>query len=261
MQLKFIKTENVKRLALGLQAIEERGAGEACIMVVEGEPGLGKTEATTWLATENDCLFVRAKREWTPSWMLKELLEQLNVMPAHSFQSRFEQLLEALSNRAQLAQSSRDLFAVVIDEVDYISRCDKMLSTLRDLSDFLEIPFILVGMGRLRTNLKRFPQVTSRVGQYVDFHPLGREDVGKMVTGLCDVPVKDDLIDLIHELSRGYVREIKEAIAHVERFARRQGMTKQQSSDQPLREIGRGDMIGQVLMNDRATSKPILVRG
>ncbi len=121
MKTTFVKTENVKRLMLALSALEERGAGEACLMVVDGLPGLGKTEATTWMAAQNDCVFVRAKREWTPNWMLKELLEPFKVVVGRSFESKYAQALEALSERARLAQENGEMFAVIIDEVDYIT--------------------------------------------------------------------------------------------------------------------------------------------
>ena len=251
MKASFVKTENVQRLMAALTALEERGAGEACLMVVDGLPGLGKTAATAWMAARNDCVFARAKRNWTPNWMLKELLEQLRVQPAYRFETRFQQTIEALAGRADTARNNGETFAVVIDEVDYISRSDKMLSTLRDLSDFLEIPFILVGMGKVRTNLKRFPQVTSRVGQYVEFSPLTLTDVTAMVAGLSEVAVAPDLIALIHRHSKGFVREVKEAIAHIERLGARHSGA----------EIGVAEMAGQVLLNDRATSKPIVARG
>ena len=253
MKPTFVKTANVKRLMLGLQAVEQRGAGEACLMVVDGLPGLGKTSATRWLAAQNDCVFIRAKKEWTPNWMLNDLLKQLQEkLPAHSFEKKFEQALTALAKRADAAMRNGDMFAVIIDEVDYISRSDKMLSTVRDLSDMLEIPFILVGMGRVRSNLTRFPQVARRVSQWVEFLHLDAGDVTDMVTGLCDYTVREDLIQQIVVHSKGYVSEIKEAVAGIERFAARQDC---------VTEIGVSEMAGQVLLNDRATSQPIKVKG
>lgn len=246
----FVKTENVQKLMVGLSALERRGAGEACLMVIDGLPGLGKSRALSWFAAQNDCPFVRAKKEWTPNWMLAELLAALNIAhPPHGFEKRFALCLETLAARADAAARAGENFAVIVDEVDYIARSDKMLSSLRDLSDFLEIPFLLVGMGKVRHGLKHFPQVTSRIGQYVEFKPLTRDDVAGMVNGLCDVTVQADLIALIHDYSKGFVREIKEAIASVERVAHRNG----------LREAGCMEMAGQVLMNDRTTGKPIIV--
>ncbi|OSQ41650.1 AAA family ATPase [Thalassospira sp. MCCC 1A01428] len=252
MRVKFVNTQNVKRLMAGMSAIEQRGAGEACLMVVDGSPGLGKTENISYLAAQNASVFVRAKREWTPNWMLAELLEASGVQAKpNSFERKYRLLVETLSMQAKTASDNGEMFFVGVDECDYICRSDKMLSTIRDLSDFVEIPFVLVGMGKVRDSLTRFPQVTSRVGQYVRFEKLTPEDTEKVVRDLCEVEVKDDLISLLHEKSNGFIREVKEGIAHIERFGKMQGSTV----------IGVTEMTGQVLLNDRATSRPIIVRG
>jgi DNA transposition AAA+ family ATPase len=252
MRLKFVNTQNVKKLMAGMAAIEQRGAGEACLVVVDGSPGLGKTENISYMAAQNASVFVRAKREWTPNWMLGELLEACGVQAKpQSFERKYRLLVETLSMQAKTAADNGEMFFVGIDECDYICRSDKMLSTIRDLSDFVEIPFVLVGMGKVRDSLTRFPQVTSRVGQYVRFEKLTPEDTEKVVRELCEVKVKDDLIALLHEKANGYIREVKEGIAHIERFGKMQDSA----------EIGVTEMNGQVLLNDRATSRPIIVRG
>ncbi len=252
MRLKFVNTQNVKRLMAGMAAIEQRGAGEACLMVVDGSPGLGKTENISYLAAQNASVFVRAKREWTPNWMLGELLEACGVQAKpQSFERKYRLLVETLSMQAKAASDNGEMFFVGVDEFDYICRSDKMLSTIRDLSDFVEIPFVLVGMGKVKDSLTRFPQVTSRVGQYIRFEKLTPEDTEKVVRELCEVEVKDDLIELLHDKSKGFIREVKEGIAHIERFGKMQGSTV----------IGVTEMKGQILLNDRTTSRPIIVRG
>ncbi len=247
----FVTTENARRLMHAMSDIERRGALEACIVVIDGQPGLGKTTITTRLASQSPALFIRAKKEWTPNWMLDELLEAAGVQirPA-SFQKRFNMLLDVLSGLAKSAQDTGEMFFVGIDEADYICKSDKMLSTLRDLSDFLETPFVLVGMGKVRDNLNRFPQVVSRVGRFVRFKLLSLEDTGALVSGLCEAEVSPELIDLIHHHSGGYAREIKEAIASIERVAARSGGSA----------IGVAEMAGQVLLNNRRTSTPIIVQ-
>ncbi len=45
MKNEFVKTKNVKSFLNALSALSQRGAKEACLMVVDGKPGLGKTHA------------------------------------------------------------------------------------------------------------------------------------------------------------------------------------------------------------------------
>lgn len=250
MRATFVNTHNARTFLAGLKALEQRGAYEACMMVVDGEPGLGKSTTIQWWAVQTGAVFLRAKEEWTPTWFMRELLQALRETPEHSFERMFRQAMQALSKAAAAAHRDGKPFGVVIDEVDHISRNKRMIETIRDLSDMLEIPFILVGMGRVRANLTKFPQVASRVGQYVEFNLAPLADAEALVTALCEVEVKPCLVEFLHRVSGGKFREIKEGIAAIERFGKRN----------PGQAIGVAEMAGQVLMNDRATGKPILVR-
>jgi len=246
----FVKTENSTRFLAGLLALADRGASEACFLVVDGEPGLGKTTIVYRWVVQEGGVYLRAKKEWTPGWMLRELLETLKITPEYSFERMYKQALAALSGQARAAERDGTTFAVVVDEADHISRRGEILETLRDLSDMLEIPFVLVGMGRIRNNLSRFPQILSRVAQPVEFKPCPLTDVTNLVKGLCEVPVATDLTAFLHKEAKGFTREVKEGIASIERFGKRN----------PGKTIDCALMEGQALLTDRATGKPILVR-
>lgn len=251
MRAIFVKTVNAQRFLSGLKALEQRGADEACLMVLDGEPGLGKSATVKWWSTQHQAVFLRAKKEWTPGWLLRELLQSLNKTPEYSFERMFRQAIQALSDYSVAAARDGRQAGLVFDEVDHMSRSAKLLETVRDITDMTEIPCILVGMGRVRHHLTRFPQVASRVGQYVEFAAGGVADTKAMVEGLSEVPVKDDLISLLHEVSRGRFREIKEGIAAIEHFGRRNGG----------KPVGCADMAGLALLNDRTSGKPIVIRG
>lgn len=250
MRPTFVKTENYGRFLAGLLTLKDRGAAEACFLVADGDPGLGKTTIVYRWVTQEGALYLRAKKEWTPAWMLRELLAALKVEPHYSFERMYRQALEALAKRVKDADRDGTTFAVVIDEADHISRKESMLETLRDLSDMLETPFILVGMGRIRQNLTRFRQISSRVAQPVEFQPCPLADVAALVKGLCEVPVADDLVAYLHRTSGGYTREIKEGIASIERVGRRN----------PGKTVDCAMMADQTLLIDRLTGSPILVR-
>ncbi|WP_421780756.1 AAA family ATPase [Kiloniella litopenaei] len=249
MKRQFVTTENTLRFLEGFSALEKRGAEEACLMVVDGVPGLGKTSIIEWWAGQTGSVFLRAKKEWKPNWLLSELIEALGQVPRHGFEKRFKQATEILANKHEQFSMDRRPFAVVIDEIDHISNSEKMLETLRDLSDTLELPFIFVGMGKVRTRLTKFPQIASRVGQYVQFQDVSLDDVLAMAKNLCEVPIKRDLIEFLHRASRRKMREIKEGLSSIERFG----------AINPGKEIGLDEMAGKLLLNDRITGKPILV--
>jgi len=249
MRDRYVKTSNTARFLAGVASVLDRGAEEACLMVVDGQPGLGKTETVEWWATQQGAVFVRAKQGWTASWMLRELLGELSVSPANTFEKMYRQALDGLSSRAREAEWEKTTFAVIVDEVDHVSRRADIMETLRDLSDYLEIPFVLVGMGRVRANLTRFPQIASRVARPVEFLPATRDDVVALIAGLCEVEVADDLIAYLHRVSDGYIRELKEGIKNIEKHGRRNAGP-----------VTLASMAGQVLLNDRRTGRPVVVK-
>lgn len=252
MQKTFVRTDNVRKLLTAFSELERRGADEARFMVVEGAPGLGKSHALHWLSTHNDMVFLRAKKSWSPNWMLLDLAEALGLdEPGYTVVQKFNALLPLLKGRVKAAQVESATFTLIIDEADYLSGNDRLLSTLRDLADLSSVVIILVGMGKIRLSLKRFPQMLSRMGQYVAFKPLNKADVGRFAETFSPVTLDEKVIALLHLYTRGYIREIKEALAAITRVAARTGLT----------HIGVDELSGHVLLRDRLTGKAIILKG
>jgi DNA transposition AAA+ family ATPase len=252
MKNEFVETANVRRFQTALTALERRGATEACLMVVDGLPGLGKSTALEHWAVQSNGVYLRAKKEWTTSWFLNDLLAQFKVAPHHSVQKRFGQALELMLQRQSALMLQRRSFAVIIDEADHISRKADLIESIRDFSDLGDIVFVLVGMGKIRDNLTAFPQVASRIAQFVRFEHATREDVAGLFASRCEVPVTEDVIAFTHRVTRGFNREVMEALASVERVGKRNGAT----SAQP---VTLEHLAGQALVNDRQTGSPIIV--
>lgn len=249
----FVETKNVSRFQAALAALGRRGADEARLVVVDGKPGLGKTTALERWATLNESVFMRAKREWTASWFLNDLIAALNTTPAsRAKEARFGQAVDLMLARDARMMTARRKLLVVIDEADHIARKSDIVETIRDFADTAQVGFVFVGMQNFRASLARYPQVASRVSQYVGFEPADLDDVRLFVTRLSEVPVGECLIRFIAQTCRGYNREIKEAIATIEPFGRRNKATEE-------RPVRLADLRGQVLMNDRVSGKPVLV--
>lgn len=251
----FVETGNVRRFMGALRSLDERGAIEACMVVVDGKPGLGKTTTLSRWVAQTGSIYLRAQKGWDYSWFIQDLLTELAVpyQQIRGKRERFARVLQELQVRAEDAALQDRTFGLVIDECDLVSSRAEVMEAIRGISDIHFMPTILVGMGRLRDNLRRFPQIESRAPNKVEFLPAGLEDTTALIRGRCEVQVAPDLIQFVAKVSKGYNREILDAIANIERFGRRM--------DPGPEGVTLADMAGQVIMSDRALGKPVLVPG
>ncbi|WP_299773195.1 AAA family ATPase [uncultured Tateyamaria sp.] len=251
----FVKTQNYNAFQNALKCLNGRGAEECVFVVVDGEPGLGKTTILSKWAAENSCIYMRAKTEWSATWFMGELLDEVRVPQPHRHEARFKAALQALGERALLADQMGQQFAVVVDEADHVSSRKKVIETMRDLADLSGVPFILVGMGKIRDNLTKFPQIASRVSAPVRFATAKLPDVEQFLAEKCEVPVAPCLANFVLRATGGYNREIKEAIQSIERFGLRVAPAD------PEVGLTLREMAGQHLINDRKSGYPIKVPG
>ncbi|PTV94048.1 DNA transposition AAA+ family ATPase [Rhodobacter aestuarii] len=249
----FVETENVRKFLGALADLEHRGAKEACMVVVDGKPGLGKTSAMARWQAQNDAVYIRAQVGWDGTMFIHNLLRELGEEPPRSKAKRYERVIELLFEKYHAAQIARQPFGWIVDECDLVAGKREVMETIRGISDALQIPTILVGMGTLRDMIKRYPQIESRAPRRVRFDLATLGDVQALIEKRCEVPVAPDLVEFVHRASSGFNREVVEAIGYIERFGHR------------LDDIGEGvsvaDMAGQVIMHNRNTGSAVAVPG
>lgn len=248
----FVETSNYKRFIDKLTRVDNRGARESCIVVVDGKPGLGKTATMMRWVSQTGSIYLRAARDWDYIWFIKELLINLSVEDLPRGRSeKFGLIMERLGDLAMDAALEDRPFGIVIDECDMVAGKPEIMETIRKISDLHFLPTILVGMGTLRDSLRRYPQIESRAPNKCAFELLTLEDARALMSGLSTVPIADDLVQFCWRASGGYNRELVEAIAAIERFGQR--------IDPGPAGVTMADMAGQVIMGNRKTSGDIIV--
>lgn len=243
MRKLFVKTiSNYERFRTGISAVESRGATEASMMLVTGEAGYGKSQTVDHWAVQTGAAYLRAKVEWTPHYFMADLAETLKIDGRGRAKGIFSRIAGVLG-----AQQ----IPLVIDEVEHcMTNGAKVLEAVRDLSDFTEVMIILVGMEQVQTKIARHAQISSRVAKVVEFKPATIEDVTEFCKQLAEVEILPDLIGEIHRQSAGRVREVLNAIATIERTAKRNGST----------QVKLTDMAGQILVHDWQSRRPRVIR-
>jgi len=212
------KLDNVARFLEGTRALEARGAREANWLLVEGEPGFGKSATLGWYAMKKKAAFIRAKAGWTPHWMLSDLADVLGVDgKARSTEKLFNVVMPEL-----MVQAAQHGLFLIVDEIDHAARDSRVLETLRDLTDASELPLIAGGMKGAQPMMRRYKQISSRLADVVTFQPSTAADVKLICGELAEVRIADDLAEEVQKRTGGRLREVKTAIGRIEHAFRRE---------------------------------------
>jgi len=243
LKRQFVKVSNLHRFMAGLDALEKRAAPEACIMVVTSEPGYGKTQTLHWYSTQSsDAIYLRAKSGYTRHWFLSELIQELGGVPSKNNEEMFREAVKRMQGHQ---------YVLIVDEVEHALADCHVLESLRDLSDLLETPVVMVGMDQAQARIARHPQISSRVAVVVHFQPASTEDIATTAKELLEgVTLQDDLIQEIQVQTKGRMREVMNALAVCERLARQS----------KARTLSKADMEGQELTYDWQARKPRVLK-
>ena len=219
MKKAFVKTENYARFAAGVKAVEQRGAAEAGMMLVHGQPGYGKSHIVYRWAEEAGAVYLRANVDWTPKYFLVELCKALNIDGRGTAQALFERCLRVLVERQ---------CPIIIDEAEFtLSSNAAVLEKVRDFSDRAEVTVILIGMEQIQRSIARHKQISSRIAQVVEFGPCTGSDVALACTQLCDYQLSPGMTAEVLRLSGGRMREVLNILANIERIAATNGLSGQ----------------------------------
>jgi len=243
MKKRFVHTSNYERFQAAIRFVEQRGALEASWLLVEGMPGYGKTETVEEWVAKNGAIYLRAKEKYTQSFFHDELAEKLKVDSTGTRKERFQRLITKIMHTQ---------VTIVLDEVQHaLPNGASVLEALRDITDTTETIAILVaGEDRVQKRIAKFPQLSRRIRETVEFTPASAEDTALICRELAEVQIAPDLQGEIHRQSKGLVSAVINAIAAVEHQARR---NKAQT-------VALADMAGQELVHDWQAGRPQIVK-
>lgn len=201
---------NQQRLAHAMRTVANRGAPEAGWLLAESDPGFGKSRTLLRLASlqRETTVFLRAKVNWTPNWMLTELAQELEVAAPRRTADIFRNIMAEIMRR--------DSLTIIVDEFQLTAHKLNVIEQLRDITDTAECMMIAGGNKGCFSTLSRYTQIRSRISELVAFGPATLEDIRKVVDQLCDVKLADDMLAHVHRETGGRLRDILNGLARVD---------------------------------------------
>lgn len=218
MKKGFVQNSNYARFLQAVKAVEARGAREASMLLVTGAAGLGKSETVDRFAVDTNAVYLRAKETWTKRGLLVEMAETLRIQTNSTNHEMQARIIGAVGTRQT---------PIIIDEAEFtVKSSASILECVRDISDLTETLVVLVGMETIESRIARYPQISSRIGQVVQFQPLTEQDVQLACKQLAEVEIDADLVRELRRQSEGKMRLVMNGIATIERIARGNSLDK-----------------------------------
>lgn len=182
------------------------------INLVIGEAGLGKTVALKHYAGNTEgVVLIETAPTFSPKVLLVELCHKIGIMPSRNNHDNITAIVEKLKDSERL---------IIIDEAELLSY--KCLEVIRRIHDMAGVGVVLVGMPRLRANLRgkrgEYKQLYSRIGFVCDLADrLPDDDIGELIFGVFGT---NDFNDSFVKASGGNARRLSKLIRGVNRIAK-----------------------------------------
>ena len=205
-----VKTQNVKNFIGLVENLINKPKNISKMVLVYGEPGLGKSQTALWLACKYDGIFLRASNLMTGRWLLEEMVKELDEIPRYLTSDNFNLVVKKLKQNPQM---------IFIDEIDYLMNNYKTIETLRDIHDETHCPIIFIGMGLAHRKLERYKHLYDRFSEILKFEIFGVNDLSQIVGQLSEIPFTPDAIEYIHSKYNRF-RQIVQLINQMENFAK-----------------------------------------
>lgn len=207
MKNKFIQTSNVSAFLSLAERLNRVEAGVPGMGLIHGVKGLGKTTAAIHYAGQkgNRSVYVRAKSNWTYTWMMEDLLIELGATPVRGEKAKYDAMVSALVESPRL---------VIIDEANLIKPA--LLETLRAIHDTTCNPVLFVGHEGVVGHLIRLGPLYDRLLYITELKPLGLADLEKFCAGCLEVEVGREVLENVLKECDGNFRRSVVALKRLE---------------------------------------------
>ncbi|MCB5262361.1 MAG: ATP-binding protein [Candidatus Cloacimonetes bacterium] len=194
--------------------------------LIYGHPGLGKTTYAQRMAFSRGYMYLRLEAWMTPKTFAVALKAALlthlgmgNNPVTGSCAGIFDSVIGILAEHPEVV--------IIIDEIDYAFREQKILSALRDIVDETLAVVVLVGMQNAKDRLYQINRYYfDRCGVFCEFQAPTKKDIAILAATVMEVQFGEDIVEYMHKRNQGTLRDTIKLIHSIESVARAKKIDK-----------------------------------
>ena len=215
---KLVQIKNVVRADACIQFLMNRPKTEMVgLGLIYGKPGLGKTTYASRIAFMRGYIYMRLESTTTPKSFAVDLMTALyrrfglgDYIPSGTTNNIFKYCLKLLDDNPETV--------IVIDEIDYAFKHEKLLGAIRDIVDETLTIVVLVGMQDARNKLAAINRhYFDRCNYFYEFNKVGKDDIRKIAKEVMEIPVDEDVVNKIDFNCGGNLRRAVKIMYIIER--------------------------------------------
>lgn len=212
MKHRYVKTSNHERFMGAVKQLDG-AAKEARIMLLVGEPGVGKTRVVENYGSATRALYIEGIPTMTVPYVRDFLAYKLRVQGGSQFAQQsaiFETLKE-------------ERLTLILDEAQHgLDKKAAVIEYLRRIAEQAGSMLILVchSSEQYRFGERRLAHIATRISAVAEFKTASFDDCALYLQTLCEVPVEARIIEQAYQQSRGRYRLLTSAIATLEHLAK-----------------------------------------
>lgn len=241
MKHHYVKTSNHTRFMAGVAAVEGRGSPEACIHLLTGAPGAGKSTTVDHWGSDTDAVYLEGIPGMSIAFVRDYLADQTGVLAGGKFQHY----------KAMVEHFSRSRQPIILDEAQHgLPNKAEAIEYLRRVAEQAGVILTLVchTSEKHRFSEDRLAHIATRVSAVTELKPASVDDVAAYLGELCEVACAADVAALVHAQSGGRYRLMANAGRTLEAVAAKLGRGELCAADlkgirvceDAMKSLGRG---------------------
>lgn len=224
MKQQFVETSNYKRFSAGVAAVTSRGSNEACILLLTGEPGTGKTCMTDHYGSEVNAIYLEGVPGMGLTFIRDYLSRETNVYGRGKFE-QYQTMVDFFRKSG---------YPIILDEAQHgLPHRAEVLEYLRRVAENAGVMLILVchSSEKHRFASRGMEHISTRVSDVVELKRANLDDCELYFKTLCEIELDGDIISQAFSQSNGRYRLMANAGKTLEAIAKRLNKTALSASE------------------------------